>query len=58
MAQKPTCRYCGSDSVTLDAQATWDVEAQEWRLCSTYDSGYCGECDTSQKYFDWVEVAP
>jgi hypothetical protein len=43
---KMVCSKCGSDNVRLDAYAEWDVDAQEWALCSTMDAAVCeGECE-------------
>lgn len=52
---RPVCSGCGSEDVRTDAWATWDHEAQEWVLSSTYDDAYCNTCrgETSLK---WTEV--
>jgi hypothetical protein len=31
------CERCGSDLVTLDAWAEWNVEQQQWVFGATYD---------------------
>lgn len=38
------CETCGSDTVTRDAWAEWDVEAQEWVLGAAYDYAFCHAC--------------
>lgn len=52
MSQKITihCRYCRSQNVTLDANATWNVEKQVWELNSTYDDdAWCNDCESGTK---------
>lgn len=43
---KFTCRTCGSDQVTFDAVARWDVEAQSYVVSTLYDDCFCesGTC--------------
>lgn len=41
---KFACEYCGSDNVTCDASASWNIETQQWELCSEYDNTDCQEC--------------
>lgn len=53
---KYVCRYCGSDNVSKDAFADWDVDYQKWVLRDFYDAGYCHDCESEQKYFDEVEI--
>ncbi|HUD92251.1 hypothetical protein [Sphingobium sp.] len=38
------CNVCGSDHVTRDAWATWDVEAQDWILEVAFDHAHCHSC--------------
>lgn len=38
---KFTCRTCGSDQVTFDATARWDVEAQSYTVSTLYDDCFC-----------------
>jgi len=42
---KAVCSYCGSEGVKLDAWAVFDFVAQEWVLESTFDAGWCDDCD-------------
>ena len=51
------CERCGSDLVTLDAWAEWDVEQQEWVLGATYDHTYCHKCDEETHLVE-VALAP
>ena len=51
------CERCGSNHVTLDAWAEWNVEQQEWVLGATYDHTYCHKCD-SETHLVEVELAP
>ena len=39
------CSTCGSDDVSRDAWAQWDIDIQEWTLRHVYDAGYCHRCD-------------
>lgn len=38
------CPSCGSTAILRDAFAEWDVESQEWLLCSVFDSWNCDNC--------------
>lgn len=39
------CHTCGSELVTRDAWAEWDVDAQDWVLASIYDYAFCHNCE-------------
>ena len=39
------CETCGSDHVTRDAWAEWDVTTQEWTLGAVYDYAFCHKCE-------------
>lgn len=39
------CETCGSDLVTRDAWAEWDVEEQTWTLGAAYDYTFCHKCE-------------
>ena len=39
------CRTCGSDDVSRDAWADWDVREQEWVLRCAFDYALCHRCD-------------
>lgn len=43
---KYICKTCGSDEITFDATAEWDVELQKLVVSNTYDDCYCNseEC--------------
>lgn len=48
MAEKPVrmvCRDCGSELVTRDARAEWDVRTQDWVLGAIYDYAFCHACE-------------
>jgi len=49
------CKRCGSDQITFDATAYWDVEKQDFVLTSTQDASWCGGCD-GEASVDEVEV--
>ncbi|MEA3541178.1 MAG: hypothetical protein U9R77_03535 [Pseudomonadota bacterium] len=38
------CHICGSDHVTRDAWATWDVAAQDWVIETLFDHAHCHHC--------------
>jgi DNA-directed RNA polymerase subunit RPC12/RpoP len=38
------CSVCGSYDVRRDADATWNVEKQEWELIAVYDNATCEHC--------------
>lgn len=38
------CRTCGGNTVTRDAWAEWDSEAQDWTLGAVYDFAFCHDC--------------
>lgn len=38
------CNVCGSDQVTREAWAAWDVAAQAWVLNTAFDFAYCHRC--------------
>lgn len=39
------CSKCGSDHVSRDAWADWDVESQDWVLGAVFDAGFCHRCE-------------
>ena len=41
------CRTCGSEDVTFDATASWDVDAQDYVVSTLLDDCYCNS-DTCQ----------
>lgn len=38
------CNVCGSDQVTREAWAAWDVATQAWILNTAFDFAYCHRC--------------
>jgi hypothetical protein len=38
------CEQCGSDLVTRDAWAEWNVEEQDWELGAAFDYTFCHKC--------------
>jgi len=44
---KYACLTCGSEDVTFDATAAWDVEEQAYVVSTLYDDCFCGS-DTCQ----------
>ncbi len=43
---KYVCSKCGSDEISADAYAAWNVDEQEWEVQNVMDKGhYCAQCD-------------
>ncbi len=38
------CEHCGSQEVTRDAWAEWDVDSQRWILGTVFDYAFCHLC--------------
>jgi type II secretory ATPase GspE/PulE/Tfp pilus assembly ATPase PilB-like protein len=38
------CKYCGSENVSVDATARWNVDAQAWELAGLFDNSDCDDC--------------
>lgn len=51
------CENCGSDLVTLDAWAEWNVDQQQWVLGATYDHTFCHKCEAETHLVE-VELTP
>lgn len=51
------CQNCGSNRVTRDAWAEWDVEMQQWSLGSIYDQAFCHRCEVDTRLVE-VELKP
>jgi hypothetical protein len=45
MAVDYVCNRCGGNTVTRDAWAEWDSEAQEWTLGAAFDYAFCHTCE-------------
>lgn len=52
---EPRCAECGSNQISVDATAQWDVEEQDWVLCGTCDHTVCEDCG-SEAQPDWKDV--
>ena len=50
------CGTCGSDEVSRDAWASWDMDKQEWALGSVFDQGFCHRCECESRLIE-VELA-
>ena len=40
----PSCATCGSDTVKVDAWATWDADHGNWTLDALFDHALCTHC--------------
>lgn len=48
---KYVCPDCGSDNITKDATAYWNVDTQEWALSDDMqDFTNCGDCGWESKW--------
>lgn len=52
------CHVCGSDHVTRDAWAEWNVEAQDWLLGVAFDQAYCHRCQNDTRLDRVVLTSP
>lgn len=55
MSERPVrvvCGHCGSEEVTRDAWAAWDIERQDWLLAAVYDYAYCHKCEGGARIED------
>lgn len=50
------CKRCGSDDVSRDAWAAWDIDNQEWTLRSVYDHAHCSRCGGETRLIE-IELA-
>ncbi|WP_305097880.1 hypothetical protein [Croceibacterium aestuarii] len=41
------CEDCGSEEVTRDAWAEWNVDMQHWQLGAVFDYAYCHRCQAN-----------
>ena len=39
------CSVCAGNTVTRDAWAAWDADAQEWTLGAAFDYAFCHDCE-------------
>jgi hypothetical protein len=51
------CGTCGSDEVSRDAWADWDVDKQDWVLGAVFDYGHCHKCEGESSLVE-VELKP
>lgn len=50
------CSQCGSDDVSRDAWAEWDVDEQQWVLRAAFDHAHCHPCDGETRLIE-VDLA-
>lgn len=48
------CSVCGSDQVSRDARADWDIQSQKWVLGSVFDAGFCHHCERETRLAEHV----
>ncbi|WP_416462534.1 hypothetical protein [Sphingomonas sp. VDB2] len=52
------CNVCGSDHVTRDAWAAWDMAAQHWVLEVVFDQCWCHRCMSATRLDRVVLTSP
>lgn len=52
------CNVCGSDHVTRDAWAVWDMAAQDWVLEVAFDQSWCHRCMSAARLDRVVLTSP
>lgn len=50
------CLNCGSDQLSCDATARWDVDTQDWELSGVFDSKTCDDCGYEKDYCKEVPI--
>lgn len=58
MAVTYVCETCGSDDVSRDAWADWDVTSQNWVLRVAFDYAQCHCCDVKTSLRQIETMAP
>ena len=53
-----TCPKCGSYSMTRDACARWEADADDWSLSSVYDVMTCDDCGAETYEARVTDVPP
>jgi hypothetical protein len=48
------CSTCDGETVTRDAWAEWDVEAQDWVLGAAFDDAFCHDCEAETRLVEVV----
>lgn len=51
------CGSCGSNDVSRDAWADWDIATQQWVLRVAFDYAHCHRCDAETRISE-VELSP
>lgn len=46
------CANCGSEDVSRDAWADWNVQSQDWVLRTGFDYAHCHACDRETRLKD------
>jgi len=46
------CGTCGSDEVSRDAWANWNVQTQRWELGAVFDYGHCHRCEGESRLLE------
>jgi hypothetical protein len=46
------CNTCGSDEISRDAWANWDIRNQEWVLGAVFDDAQCHRCERETRLIE------
>jgi hypothetical protein len=49
MAADYICSQCAGNTVTRDAWAEWNAQAQDWVLGAAFDYAFCHDCEGETK---------
>ena len=52
------CKNCGSNDILHDAWARWNNLLRCFELTNVFDDKKCGQCDTTYRHLDMVEIPP
>ncbi len=55
--QAPICSKCNSPNLTLNADAKWSIEADDWILDDVFDQHQCQDCDACEVFVKYATLA-
>ena len=54
---KMICRYCESESVSANAQVSWNVDTQDWEADTPFEKGdHCNNCGSEGRVIKQVSI--
>ena len=55
--QTVVCNHCGSDEITGDANAYWNIDTQQWEIGDVFEKGgYCGDCESHDARWSFKDI--